>query len=144
MGPDTELMKCLGNYASIPPSAPTGVPAQEQAAFYCSIYSQLAACWAVGRYCREWYPLEVSAAKFCALANGTEIERGEEGASVVYSLVTLTTSVPVSTITSAVQPGATLTAAPQYTSTLSSVVSEAHNVIVSIWHNDVGTASTFP
>ncbi|KAH8922414.1 hypothetical protein BT69DRAFT_1320211 [Atractiella rhizophila] len=68
MSPDSDLMECLGVYASIPPTTPTSNPTVEQAKYYCDLYSQLADCWSFGRYCLEWRPLEIEAQKFCALA----------------------------------------------------------------------------
>lgn len=39
-----------------------------------SYSSQLADCWAAGLYCKEWYPMQVAADKFCALANTTSMD----------------------------------------------------------------------
>lgn len=75
---DSALMKCLGDYASVPPVAST-TGSVEQAAELCAIqyvrrnreltnpnltepfYStKLAGCWAEGTYCREWLPMQTA------------------------------------------------------------------------------------
>ncbi|KAK9900278.1 hypothetical protein P389DRAFT_10294 [Cystobasidium minutum MCA 4210] len=148
MAQGTALMLCLGDYASIPPAAPSGLPELNQAAYYCDIYTQLANCWAAGLYCKEWYPMRVAADKFCALANIT--------ASATDGLPSPTTTLPPSSTsqvgnigiggagiadmpTPAPAASASNMDSSAINSTLSSVIAEASNVITSIWNNDSGT-----
>jgi len=152
MDAGSDLMNCLGNYASIPPAAPTGLSSNAEAAFYCDIYQQLADCWAVGKYCREWLPLQTAADKFCALANGTTLEAINATSSSPLPPTTSISSGALTIQTILPTPGmpTSMTAQPSPTSnattnealqtTLSSIIAEASNVVTSIWNNDVGTA----
>lgn len=148
MAKGTALMTCLGDYASVPPAAPSGISEQDQAIYFCDIYQQLADCWAAGLYCKEWYPMQLAADKFCALANTTT----SSSASLLdrpTQTTTLAPHVEVPGIIAAVAGLAELspTSAPSPArgvdsntlNTLSSIVEEASNVITSIWNNDSGT-----
>ncbi|ORY54159.1 hypothetical protein BCR35DRAFT_355940 [Leucosporidium creatinivorum] len=169
MTPNSDLMKCLGNYASVPP-VPTATASQEQAAELCTIYTQLANCWAEGTYCREWLPMQTAADKLCALAS-----MGFMGASTTSADATSTLSNTSTDLTSTGSPSAlassasssllpnatavtasnpsdasTITSAPPsstasassseiVSATPESVIAEASQVLTSVWNNDSGT-----
>ena len=77
----------------------------------------MADCWAKGKYCREWRPLQIAADKFCAIANNTSTPK----------------STGSSGVESATFGGGSASANADATSTLSSVLAEASNVVTSIW-----------
>ncbi|KAM0749552.1 hypothetical protein T439DRAFT_52486 [Meredithblackwellia eburnea MCA 4105] len=155
MNPGSDLMNCLGDYASIPPQAAPSADAAAQAVYYCQIYQKLADCWARGLYCREWLPMQIEADKFCELANSTT-SSSTLSTPTLTSSASLATSSPVSNSTG-VANATTITSSEAQNSTsassstpltptpdpnvnlLNSVIAEASNVVTSIWNNDAGT-----
>ncbi|KAL8279096.1 hypothetical protein RQP46_008554 [Phenoliferia psychrophenolica] len=124
MNAGSDLMECLGTYASVPPVA-SATDTASQATYYCSIYTQLANCWAQGTDCLEWRPMQIEADKFCAIANSSSAasSTGSASSGGTVSDSALATSTATAT-----------TSGP-----LSSVVAEASNVVTSIWNDDSGT-----
>ena len=123
-------------HSSVPPAAPSGLANNDQAAYYCNMYQQLANCWAPGLYCREWLPLQTAADKFCALANGTFYAAAIPPVSLPEPITTQIVPVATATATAtssgvAAVPAASVTEVA--TETLSSVIAEASNVVTSIW-----------
>ncbi|GAA5895485.1 hypothetical protein JCM6882_006267 [Rhodosporidiobolus microsporus] len=69
MNAGSELMQCLGSFASVPPAPePTTGVIAEDAQQLCEMYTQIANCWGNGTFCREWLPVKTAADKICALA----------------------------------------------------------------------------
>ncbi|GAA6043512.1 hypothetical protein JCM8097_002250 [Rhodosporidiobolus ruineniae] len=147
MNQGSDLMQCLGTWASIPPVASaTGAGVGSEAAQL----TQIANCWGNGTYCREWLPVKTAADKLCALALSASSAAPSSTTSTLTSVISLstsssdgnlTTSVPTAstlvTAVTAVASGAAADAVPS--ETFSSVVAEASRVITSIWNNDSGT-----
>ncbi|KPV72664.1 uncharacterized protein RHOBADRAFT_46708 [Rhodotorula graminis WP1] len=74
MSAGSDLMNCLGTWASMPPVlSATGLAVGPSAEDLCRQYSQMADCWAAGTYCAEWLPVRTAADKFCALAQADNI-----------------------------------------------------------------------
>ncbi|GAA5900307.1 hypothetical protein JCM8208_005321 [Rhodotorula glutinis] len=74
MSAGSDLMNCLGTWASMPPVlSATGLAVGPSAEDLCRQYSQMADCWAAGTYCAEWLPIRTAADKFCALAQADNI-----------------------------------------------------------------------
>ncbi|GAA5848963.1 hypothetical protein JCM9279_004678 [Rhodotorula babjevae] len=74
MSAGSDLMNCLGTWASSPPVlSATGLAVGPSAEDLCRQYSQMADCWAAGTYCAEWLPIRTAADKFCALAQADYI-----------------------------------------------------------------------
>ncbi|GAA5826837.1 hypothetical protein JCM11251_002912 [Rhodosporidiobolus azoricus] len=112
MNAGSELMQCLGSYASIPPAPePTGAVIAEQAQQLCEMYTQIANCWGNGTFCREWLPVKTAADKICALASSAS------SASTLASSTSASSSTPSTTLL----PTSALTSASNGTSSLSTL-----------------------
>ncbi|GAA5973077.1 hypothetical protein JCM11641_000402 [Rhodosporidiobolus odoratus] len=146
MNPGTDLMQCLGSWASVPPAVlqATGTGGgglADQALGLCEQYTQIANCWGNGTFCREWLPVKTAADKLCALAASGSAAASSASASSPSSSSSSTSLINgTSTPASDVNPSQVTAIADAVPSeTLSSVVAEASNVITSIWNNDSGT-----
>ncbi|BGP19699.1 hypothetical protein JCM10213_001877 [Rhodosporidiobolus nylandii] len=138
MNAGSDLMQCLGSWASIPPMPSATGAIGVEAASLCEQYNQIAACWGNGTYCREWLPVKTAADKLCALAASASSasSTASSTSSAVVSSASSANATATSTLPSSVSE---ISATAVASEIFSSVVGEASNVITSIWNNDSGT-----
>ncbi|BGP43032.1 hypothetical protein JCM10450v2_007151 [Rhodotorula kratochvilovae] len=98
MSAGSDLMNCLGTWASMPPiPSATGAGVGQSAQSLCD-HTQMANCWAEGLYCREWLPIRTAADKFCALATAASSPSSSAIPSETFSSVSAEASEVVTSI----------------------------------------------